>query len=517
MTRAARVLATLVLLAGALALTPDARAQRNQFDAPPAQQVVSIPAGGTELFRALLDREGIQPVSLRDIQNRNVWPTDDLIVISIGSQQQWPNDPLDWVRSTVAANGGALIATDSQTPVYRRDMPPNFGNNPVADFNGNTVSANFQECHRQETMCPYATPVSPDELRIEKPGPVWGLFRGLTKLATNQPSYIEMRNNRFGGEYAYPLARLPRSSTVWGQNFPQPLLAVGGDGEPQRWNNDRPGYSFLAVADSSIYINQMLMEPGTSNLEFAMNTVEYLQGPQKHRKKCVFFENGKVIEKFDGLRSALAKPRPKIPPEAMPSVPSVLGRNQERLVEMANGMADQFQTKDGLHNILVGPTGSDRERRSFGKWIDVVAILASIAIILFLLRRVLQSRQPLDVPSPPNTGAGAASTGPPGVFDRRQKELVRRNNLYEPVRNLMREFFDAVGAPPNPGPRIPTLEISDAVRKPESLRQAIRDMWRIAYGPPQPISAQRWFELEPYFDRLRKAHADGKWRFVTDE
>jgi hypothetical protein len=101
------------------------------------------------------------------------------------------------------------------------------------------------------------------------------------------------------------------------------------------------------------------------------------------------------------------------------------------------------------------------------------------------------------------------------VFERRQRELVRRNNLFEPVRNLMREFFDANGAPPDAGPQMPHAIIDHrAVRKPESLRRALRDMWRIAYGPPMHISAQRWFELEPYFDRLRRAHEDGKWRFA---
>ena len=129
------------------------------------------------------------------------------------------------------------------------------------------------------------------------------------------------------------------------------------------------------------------------------------------------------------------------------------------------------------------------ERRAFGWWLDRVLPVLAVVVAVMLLRRTFRARQPLDAPPPPVTGAGAASTGPPGVFDRRQKELVRRNNLYEPVRNLMREFFDSVGAPPNPGPKIPPLEISDAIRKPESLRQAIRDMWRIAYGPPQPISA----------------------------
>jgi hypothetical protein len=225
-----------------------------------------------------------------------------------------------------------------------------------------------------------------------------------------------------------------------------------------------------------------------------------------------------VIERFDELRQALAKPTPKIPPEAMPNLGPLFGKNQDKFVDLGNKLADQMQSKDGVHNMFVGKEGSSEEARTFGWWIERVAYFLAALLILFLLGRTLRAKQPSETPPPPTTGAGAASTGPPGVFDRRQKELVRRNNLYEPVRNLLREFFDSVGAPPNPGPRMPRLYIDhQRVRKAESLRQALRDMWRIAYGPPMYISAQRWFELEPYFERLRSAHADGKWRFETDE
>jgi hypothetical protein len=515
MTRLRRTLALAALAAGLVALAaPAAQAQRFPPPPDPQQQPVTIPAGGTELFRALLDRAGIQPVTAREVGN--MWGgSDDLIVVVIGSPHalDWQRDPLRWARNAVAAGGAALIATDSTAQVFRAA-----DNQPAATFVGNGVWANAASSHHNDAGCPYAVPVSPDEVLRDgqKPGPVWNLFRGLNKLATNQPTHIVMGNNGFGGEYQYPLARLPKNSVdSQGQRFATPpLLAVGGDGERQ-WTG-RPGYSFLAVADSSIYINLMVMEQTADNLEFTLRTIEYLQGPEKSRKRCLFFENGRVVDKFDGLKSAMKPPPPKVPPEAMPNVPNLIGKNQDKLIDMANGMADQFQTKDGLHNILVGRPGTEGERRAFARWVEVLSVLAAIAIAVFLLRRTMWSKQSPDGPPPPNTGAGHASTGPPGVFDRRQKELVRRNNLYEPVRNLMREFFDAVGAPPNPGPKLPTLEISEAVRKPESLRQAIRDMWRIAYGPPQPISAQRWFELEPYFDRLRKAHADGKWRFVTD-
>jgi hypothetical protein len=109
-----------------------------------------------------------------------------------------------------------------------------------------------------------------------------------------------------------------------------------------------------------------------------------------------------------------------------------------------------------------------------------------------------------------------ASTGPPGVFDRRQKELLRRDNVLEPVRDLVRDFFAAIGIQGEPS-RMPRVVINDVVRKPDSLRAAIKDFWRIAFGSPQALTVRRWRELEPFFERLRAAHADGKWRFVMPE
>lgn len=521
-TRRAFAIGTLVAAVAGLLAAPTAHAQPNRGnDIDPNPQPVILAGGGTDLLRAFLDKAGIEPV-----RANNMWTGDDLIVIVIGSTQpqQWDKKPLDWVRQAIGAGGAALIATDQGCNLHENGRNPNWDNS-IASISWSNVTAAGRDCHQppnqfnELTSTPFAVPVSPDEMvrNGEKPGPVWSLFRGLNRVATNQPSFID-NLNEFRGEYQYPLARLPKSSLIdgWRQPNKQLLLAVGGDGEA-RWG--RRGHSFLAVADSSVYINQMVMEEGTQNFEFMQRTIEYLQGPDpnKKRKRCLFFENGRVIDKFDGLRNAFAKPRPPIPPEQVPNLGALFGKNQDKVFKFLDEKADELQQKDFLHNVAVGAKGSARERRNYGDWLEVVLVLSAIVVTLLLLRRSTSARQPMDVPPAPNTGAGQASTGPPGVFDRRQKELVRRNNLYEPVRNLMREFFATTGAPPNPGPKIPRLVIDRSIRKPDSLRQAVRDMWRIAFGPPMHISAQRWFELEPYFERLRKAHDDGKWRFETGE
>ena len=50
-----------------------------------------------------------------------------------------------------------------------------------------------------------------------------------------------------------------------------------------------------------------------------------------------------------------------------------------------------------------------------------------------------------------------------------------------------------------------------------ALREALADLWKIAHGPPRVVTVQRWNLLEPLFERLRTAHAEGKWRFVERE
>ncbi|HEY1190127.1 MAG TPA: hypothetical protein VGE74_20950, partial [Gemmata sp.] len=474
----------------ALAFTEplDARAQPRPGPLPqPIQPAVA--GGGTELFRAVFDLAEIKPV--RALELRNLEPGPDLIVVVLGQPNQWQHHgPIWWARETIAAGGAALVATDYELAIYDSNNRPGDPLNPInrvsplGHFIGETISFDARHRHlghRGDQTCPYAVPVSPDEIRplIAKPGRVWNVFRGLDRITTNQPTFIKLKEYR--SEYKYPLARFPEG--VSGDNGTQfihpPLLATGGDGPP---TDDGPGYSFLAVADSSIFINQMILEPGTHNRKLAYNTVEYLRGPSGERKRCVFFENGRVVEQFDQLRGIMAPPRPPVPPEALPNVPQMIRKNQDKLVEMLDAQVDNIQKRDVLQNALVGPPGSERERRRVANWIQGLTVALALVVGRLFVVWFFRVRNPQDTPPPPNTGAGAASTGPPGVFGRRQKEMVRRNNVYEPVKEQVREFFASTGVAAHPGPRMPTLDVSDEVRKPDSLRQALRDLWRLAYG-----------------------------------
>ena len=476
------------LAAAALLLAPGGGSAQEA----PAKKEIEIDGGGTELFRGLLDHAGIKPLTKREL--REMTRFDNVILISLGNARLRPdssNSPLDRYFQ-MRTSGSVLIASDSELFVE-----------PVAGgafkFEGERVICLDRDAiHRGEATCPYVVPNDD-----EQGNGIGRIFSGLARIATNHPTYISP--NRWGGDIKAALARFPQNSRIQGRGQFLPrdaCFAVGGVE-----TNDRTGaeYRLLLLADHSMFINQMLLEPKTDNLECTYRIIEFLQGPGQQRKRCAFFYDGELIDHFDDLRQAYAKQN------QMPLPQVNLWAMQEKLTDLGNAIVDRLQTNNAHNNLLLGSVDRDARLTVIARFL---LLLATVVACLFLIRRLWRSRKPSDIPPPPNIPA--ASTGPPGVFDRRQKELLRRDNVLEPVRDLVRDYFASIGIHGEPA-RMPKVVINDVVRKPDSLRAAIKDFWKIAFGPPQALSVRRWRELEPFFERLRTAHAEGKWRFVLAE
>jgi hypothetical protein len=478
------------LTTAALLLAPQVAAAQPATSLPPLQ----IDPGGTELFRGLLDHAGIKPLTAQEFAELKRF--DDVILISLGNQRLAPNTasgPFDRF-ARISASGSILIASDAQVSVTL-----DAGGADEREFRiggARVVCSEPGSFHRDEPSCPFVVPIA-----MEGDEAVHRIFKGLNRVATNSPSYIRPGRWR-GGLIRFPLARFPERSFIQGQGLWLPkdaYFAVGGEGpEHQVISTD---YRFLMLADHSIFINQMLLEEKTDNLELTYRIIEFLQGPGKQRKRCAFFYDGRLIDHFDDLRQAFAK-------QNAPSLPQVnLWAMQEKLTDLGNAIIDRLQINNAHNNLILG---SGNQNRSLTIITRFFLILAAVVACFILVRRLWRARKPTDTPPPPVVAA--ASTGPPGVFDRRQKELLRRDNVLEPVRDLVRDFFASIGIPGETG--MPKVVIADVVRKPDSLRAAIKDFWNIAYGPPKALTVNRWRELEPFFIRLRQAHMDGKWRFI---
>jgi hypothetical protein len=503
----------------ALLLAPPVLGQPRRAAGDPPQPV-PIPGRGTELFRALLDRAGVKPITRAELWQTNLGENDIVIVLgTLDTPGHRLQTPASYANIAVLNGGAALIASDRPGPPMAWVTGPR--GDPLAWVD---VGPGQVHCRDRDSVhsirddegnltplnsCPYVVP-APQNIAPDPDTPTGKLFDGLPRVATNHPGYLHSAG--LARHFRQVLATYPKDCYVtdefgvrWAELAEGTAFAVGGYGAEQF--GDR--YRFLALADHSVFINQMLCSPGAQNMEFTYRVIDFLtdptfEGPEgkrvNRRSRCLFIEDGEVKEHFDELRRAFAPPKPPLP------IPD-LAALEEKLVDLGNAILGDVQERNVINNIL---------SRGYGvpAIVRVLLLLLTVYAAWFLMKRLFTARKPTDLPPPPNVAGVPA--GPPGVFDRRQKELLRRNNVYEPVRDLVREFFASMGVKGEPGPRLPGVVISAAVRRPESLRAALKDFWKLAFGPPQEVTVRRWQEMEPYFDRLRQAHADGKWRF-TDE
>jgi hypothetical protein len=460
---------------------------------------------GSEFFRAILHIRGVKPV--KEVELSALTNFDDVMVIVLGNPdnriQQHVNSetPSQMANRATTLGGAVLLSTSHACQFFRNGR-------------GDRITGFYVECSDPEKIlsgnlhdCPLVVPA-----RQRKPNAVREIFNGdgkekkkLERVAAGMPSYFDVNQQSLE-----TLAYFPKGTHAKiNLNIPTELeigtpFAVGADlSDPA---STRP-FRFLAFASSKVFSNGLLYlsstdkpEDQTDNLELCFRTIDYLQGPNQQRKRCVFFENGRIVDHFDDLARATAM-------QKMP-LPSInMGALQKDLIDKGNSLIDGLQ-KDDAPNRLANKLLPLKSLALILLW------AISISACLFMFRKLVRSRKPSNTPPAP-TIAGATSN-PPGVFERRQKELLRRNNVYETVRDLVREFFASVGIQGEPGARLPKIKVARVVRKPDSLRLAIKDLWRLAYGQPQAVSVAQWRDQEPYFERVRQAHEDGKWAFAYE-
>jgi hypothetical protein len=499
--------ATLALL---LVATPVAAQEQRAADEP-KQPTVS--ADGTEVFQYLLDTAKLKPITVKEAGQMGL--TDDVVVIVLGRTdraQNLPRFPLQFAAEVIQRGGAALIATDypARFDGFPNGQDFNFGDNRIPNgFVAGADGAKPESLFLGRKNMPFAVPLDP----LPNPAPEWRLFQGLDRIATNRPAFILAPNPR--GEFAALLASYPDdceySSPEVGigrVDHEKHFFAVGGSG----WRRPRQEqYRFLALADPSVFINQMMLasdaQGNVDNLEFGARTVAYLveKADGSRRTRCLLIQDGVVIEDFSALRRMIQPPLP---------MPNILAM-QDKLTDFGNKIIDNIETNDFANKVMLGTRDEQRDER-FKYIMQFVLAMLLIRAIWYLIKRTWMARRPADGPPPPSGGLPAPKKNEKvrGLFDRRQKELFRRNNLYEPVRMVVREMFLDAGGPEKPGKRLPEVEISNVIARPDTLVDALTDLWKIAYGPPRVVTVQRWKLLEPLFERVRLAHAEGKWRFV---
>jgi hypothetical protein len=452
---------------------------------------------GTECFRAILHLARVEPLPEGDAFQQESYRGVILVMVGVTSHLEAPGMPqrnAATLIGRVIRDGGAVLLAPTVTSQMH------LGNGPLP-ARGHWV---FDPGDRR------LVPLTPTR-RGQPSDPEWAVIDGLTNLRLPSPRALIWDDSREPGRSA--LAGFPAGTRVrdpWQGGRPAMVndpaeypFAVGGSGRP-----DHP-YRFLMLADPSVLNNQCLLDTTSDNLTLGQRVTDFLRDQGGvDRTRCLFFENGQYVPRFNVLWDVIPR---QVPPIPQPN----LDRLQEWLVDQGNATVDHVEQKNVLNNLLLGsPDDPDRRNRRLRGLIAGLFVVGSIWAAVWALRRVWKARHAADGPAPPATGV-KPPTGTVGLFDRRQKELLRRNNVYEPVRDVVRDFFESAGAPPHPIPRPPRVVFADSAgRRAARLRRAIDDLWRVGYGRPLTVTVQRWQELEPQLEMILLAYEDGIWRFA---
>ncbi|MBY0230137.1 MAG: hypothetical protein K2W96_12720, partial [Gemmataceae bacterium] len=249
---------------------------------------------GTHYFRRILHDHEFKPLEEMDDLAKEPKRT---LLVALGNLEVLDRIPerLGGLEGFVRAGGAALLASDLAvaSPSARQAL---IDAAHVSIHASTLRSADpAANCYRALDFCPFLQPGG---------APAAELFQGTEVpapkgprpvVATNLPSYLNVKNR----DLAKIVAWLPagcvmearRGGIVAILDNPQPFAAISEPGAGR----------VLAMADHSVFINEMMHPTDTKNIEFAQNCVRWLReaGGGGLRDRVLFLENGRPMTKLD--------------------------------------------------------------------------------------------------------------------------------------------------------------------------------------------------------------------------
>lgn len=418
---------------------------------------------GIDIFANLLHEEGLKPLaSIEDLKKADPAKT---VIIVLGRTNPVPliGKAAGGLRHFLDSGGALLIASDY--PDQERLEPLGLGISgvPVFQSGERRFLGKYSDCPVLETG-----PVKSHPLLKDLPRP----------LVTMRPSVFTATPglDQIGwyGPSSYKATR--RVVSVVGRNGA--ILA-----SPAKAG---PGGRELYLTGHGLFMNCFLVRTDYANFHFARNAVRWLaEGPRGARTHVLLLENNDAVQKLD-----LPLSRPEIPWAAL-----------------MNLFVDQVQ-RQGLMEELVRRNASPT---SIWKW---SFIIISALMAPFVLRRFVLARFRRDSKATLLIGLQNAPPPPWPPGRQRQAELLRRGNLAEPARILVRQWLkEQTGAPEPLG--LPPCEIHASGWRRRGLEKQLDLVSLLADpGPSGRLSPRRFRRLPALLTDLTRALLEGEICFV---
>jgi hypothetical protein len=437
---------------------------------------------GTEAFRYILHDLRFEP--LNQPQQLREDPANSLLVV-FGDTA-----PLDFlqipealampVSKFVESGGALLVATDrAHVPLFKGfdSWTDEFGVEVVEQ----PVLGRPHNCYQSLRECPFVIPVE---------GSDPPLFEQLKHgVATNRSGFLRITRSAVGSMLS-PLARFPRGCDSERAESIMERAGYLPFAAGRKWGKGR----IVVLADHSIFINNMMLQHDTGNVEFTYNCLLWLRsGGNDPRDHVLFYDNGQIITNFNVPV--------RIPPLRLPEI--------EDPVALADEFITGLEDEDMHNRMLLTAISHDR-------LLKYVAIALTVVLALVGLTRLVRSRHRTDVAAP-LLAPTLAKLAPVGAgLAPRHRALLAEGNLWEPTRALARDFFETAlqtHEPPK-GPDPPPFQASEGWLSRRALHKQIASLWRLAYAAwPRRVPPAEFARLAAQVDELKAALADGTLRF----
>jgi hypothetical protein len=492
------VLVMLVLVSGAFAqadpsIRPEGKHRAGWTRLPPDARKQEF-AKGTESLRWVLKDANLEAVSR---VSELVGDPGHTILIVLGNLD-WLEDSRNIPESPGSPgglgaflnNGGALLAASDR---HSQDTLRNWSAATVVGKKLIYPGHPKDKCHLEQSDRPFVVPVG-EGWRGSGDNP----FTGLRRVATNLPSYLQLRQT----EGIDVLAQFPRGMLeLWPELPPirprqlEPLpFAVG------KVFNDNG--RLLLMADHSVFINEMMLTYDSDNLDFTLECLNWLgAGAGGQRTKAMLVEDTHIHETFDvQLRQIPSPPPLKVLEELFSRREEIAEEAQRRIakVEKDNSINGSFLRSIGIRN----GQAFGRVRR-FLLWVIGGFVLA---VVLYRLsnegRHLPEKRLPL-------LATAVAGQRPNAVMiEQRPRAQLSAGNLWESAREFARHHLSASNEGPIPPPY--PLVVGGSWRQRRQARQRLRQLWAVAYGPtPVRIPPKRWEAFLTQIDAFDRDVAQG--------
>jgi len=336
-----------------------------------AQPAPRPPFGqGTHAMRALLKEMGLKPLtSKEEFQREALASPQRILIVVLGKGDFLQSEFRGGLEAFLNLGGAVLVATDRELEAPLRP----FGVAVIGDFVQSDPA--LRHAYRESSECLIVEPVSN--------GGKIPIFENLPKVATNRPSYLYAPNKC---RLTF-LARFPRACRIVSPEFPvvgQDPLNFAAAGQVGKGR-------LLVLADHSVFINDMLLQPDNDNFDLAFKAISWLTDDGK-RDRVLFVENGEIVTNFNVTL--------KVPPA--PPLPSD-GEVIQAVNRMLAGLdRENFYNRQLLKQVspVVGPNQQPVTQLGHARLLQWLTVGLTLGLAVVGGLRLLRARHRTDAKDP---------------------------------------------------------------------------------------------------------------------